>query len=275
MVMLGLNASFYFKVWIKNCGKQVIVAPLLRSDCRDYCHGCVILISRNGVNMMTSSNRNIFRVTGPLCGEFTSRGEFPTQRPVTRSFDVFFDLRLNKRLSKQPWGWWFETPSWSLWRHCNVKPNHQLFGIVMRVPLRLEYLPVPYLYICVSQMLYDIYLRKFTCVHSKQRFRRLFAAHKRHHVGCKYSFLCVYLHWMWSKLNIESQQISGLYISDTAQFIFVEDIISVLINVSLKFFPVDQLTITGNGSGNDFLLNRKQPITWTIMTESTNTYMHQ
>ena len=47
-------------------------------------------------------------------------GEFPTQRPVTRGFDVFFDLRLNKRLSKQPWGWWTETPSWSLWRHCNV-----------------------------------------------------------------------------------------------------------------------------------------------------------
>ena len=47
-------------------------------------------------------------------------GEFPTQRPVTRSFDVFFDLRLNKRLSKQPWGWWFETLAWSLWRHRNV-----------------------------------------------------------------------------------------------------------------------------------------------------------
>ena len=71
--------------------------------------------------MMTSSNRNIFRVTGPLCGEFTGPGEFPTQRPVTRSFDVFFDLRLNKRLSKQLWGWWFETPSWSLWRHCNAE----------------------------------------------------------------------------------------------------------------------------------------------------------
>ena len=38
-------------------------------------------------------------------------GEIPTQRPVTRSFDVFFDLRLNKRLSKQSWDWWFETPS--------------------------------------------------------------------------------------------------------------------------------------------------------------------
>ena len=46
-------------------------------------------------------------------------GEFPVQRPVTRSFDVFFDLRLNKRLSKQSWGWWFEMPSRSLWCHCN------------------------------------------------------------------------------------------------------------------------------------------------------------
>ena len=70
---------------------------------------------------MTSSNGNIFRVTVPLCGEFTGPGEFPTQRPVTRSFDVFFDLRLNKQLSKQPWGWWFETPSWSLWRQRNER----------------------------------------------------------------------------------------------------------------------------------------------------------
>ena len=45
-------------------------------------------------------------------------GEFRSQTPVTRSFDVLFDLRLNKRLSKQSWGWWFETPSPSLWRHC-------------------------------------------------------------------------------------------------------------------------------------------------------------
>ena len=75
---------------------------------------------------MTSSNGNIFRVTGPLCREFTGPGEFPTQRPVTRSFDVFFDLCLNKRLSKQPWGWWFETLSWSLWRQCNaIDSSHQ------------------------------------------------------------------------------------------------------------------------------------------------------
>ena len=47
-------------------------------------------------------------------------GEFPAQKPVTRSFGGFFDLRLNKRLSKQSWNWWYETPSWSLWRHCNA-----------------------------------------------------------------------------------------------------------------------------------------------------------
>ena len=69
--------------------------------------------------MMTSSNGTIFRVTGPLCGEFTGPCEFPAQRPVTQSFDVFFDLRLNIRLSKHTWGWWFETPPWSLWRQCH------------------------------------------------------------------------------------------------------------------------------------------------------------
>ena len=47
-------------------------------------------------------------------------GEFSTQRPATRSFDVFFDLRLNKRLSKQWWGWRFGMPSGPLWRHCDV-----------------------------------------------------------------------------------------------------------------------------------------------------------
>ena len=55
-----------------------------------------------------------------LCaGNSPVTGEFPAQRPVTRSFGVFFDLHLNIWLSKQSWGWWFETQSSSLWRHCN------------------------------------------------------------------------------------------------------------------------------------------------------------
>ena len=50
-----------------------------------------------------------------LCaGNSPVTGEFPTQGTVTRSFDVFFEW-----LSKQSWGWWFETPSRPLWRHCN------------------------------------------------------------------------------------------------------------------------------------------------------------
>ena len=57
-----------------------------------------------------------------LCaGNSPVLGEFPAQRPVTLSFDVFFDLCLIKRLRKQSWGWWFETLSRPLWRRCNVR----------------------------------------------------------------------------------------------------------------------------------------------------------
>ena len=91
--------------------------------------------------MMTSPNGDIFRVTGYLCGEFTCHrcGEFPAQNPVTRSFDVFFDRGLNKRMSKQRWGWWFDTPSHPLWRHNNgtaiddlVMPRTQCGSEVMQ-----------------------------------------------------------------------------------------------------------------------------------------------
>ena len=60
-----------------------------------------------------------------LCaGNSPVTGEFSSQRPVTRSFDIFFDLRLNKRLSKQLWGWWFETPS----RSYDVTEIHDLLS---------------------------------------------------------------------------------------------------------------------------------------------------
>ena len=62
----------------------------------------------------------IFSTLLALCaGNSLVVGEFPSKRPVARSFDVFFDLCLNKRLSKQSWAWWFATPSHSTWRHCN------------------------------------------------------------------------------------------------------------------------------------------------------------
>ena len=63
----------------------------------------------------------IFRVTGPLWWESSGHQvDSPHKRPVMRSLDVFvFYLRPNKRLSKQSRRRWFETPSRSLWRHCN------------------------------------------------------------------------------------------------------------------------------------------------------------
>ena len=76
-------------------------------------------MTRHFITMMTSSYGNIFRVIGHLCGEFTGHRWIPPQRPVTRSFDVFFDLDQIKRLSKQSRGWWFETPSCPFWRHCD------------------------------------------------------------------------------------------------------------------------------------------------------------
>ena len=114
-----------------------------------YLHNC----------MMTSSNGNIFCVTGPLCGEFTGPGEFPAQRPVTRSFDVFFDLRLNKRLSKQPWSWWFETPSWSLWRqrngevkktHCGIRFYTKWLTFIYRIVYKKTLLKLLSYSICIS-----------------------------------------------------------------------------------------------------------------------------
>ena len=79
-------------------------------------------------------------------------GEFPTQRPVTRSFDVVFDQRPNKRLSKQSRGWWFETPSRPFWRHRNAQgkrwihvtlnpKDNQLPGLNMLCINIMEYNP--------------------------------------------------------------------------------------------------------------------------------------
>ena len=84
------------------------------------------LLQRHQDNNVSSFNtwwRNqmeIFSASLAICaGNSPVTGEFPSKRPVTRSFDVFFDLRQNIRLSKQLWFWWFETPSRPLWHHGN------------------------------------------------------------------------------------------------------------------------------------------------------------
>ena len=73
--------------------------------------------------MMTSSNGNIFRVTGPLCGEFT--GYPVTGYPHKGQWHgaLMFPL-ICAWMSKQSWGWWFEMPSRSLWRQCNAMSTY-------------------------------------------------------------------------------------------------------------------------------------------------------
>ena len=80
-------------------------------------------------------------------------GEFSAQRPVTRSFDVSFDLRLNQHLSKQWTRWWFDTPSRSLWRHCNERRVPCCRGAACDEHGFLEFL-VPYAF-CVKEMFDD------------------------------------------------------------------------------------------------------------------------
>ena len=68
-----------------------------------------------------SASLTLYEGNPPATGEGNTpvTSGFPAQRPVTRSFDVFFDARLNKRLNKHSRCWWFETPWRSLWRQCN------------------------------------------------------------------------------------------------------------------------------------------------------------
>ena len=69
----------------------------------------------------------IFSTLLALCeGNPQVTGVFPSQRPVTWSFDVFFHVSLNKLLRKQSRCRWSETPWHSLWRHCNVYKNSRI-----------------------------------------------------------------------------------------------------------------------------------------------------
>ena len=113
--------------------------------------------------MMTSSNENIFRVIGHLCGEFTGHRWIP-RRPVTRSFDVFFHLSLNERLSKQ---WWFETPLCPLWRHFNGELNP---GIPYLLDYVCEYVSIGPMYIVfvfgINLTQRDDVLQSSNCLHT-------------------------------------------------------------------------------------------------------------
>ena len=101
-------------VIITLCGRSVYLFSPTTWKRPLFCHGFRLLPGSAVSLIMTSSNGNISALMALYAGNSPVTGEFPTQRPVTRSFGVFFDLHMNKRLSKHWWGWWFETPSRSL-----------------------------------------------------------------------------------------------------------------------------------------------------------------
>ena len=101
-------------------GLRLVFSPISGSSCPAslWCGVTVDgLLDRPGVHRLSKV------ISFSIHDDVT--GEFPSQRPVMQSFDVFFDLCLNKCLIKQTWGWWFETPSRSLWWcHCNAEQLH-------------------------------------------------------------------------------------------------------------------------------------------------------
>ena len=107
----GIGGAFMTSLWqLKRFEARI---PLFKSL------DCPLALAAAGMNQRFTRYPPVINHNLGWCNSLVTY-EFLAQRPVTRSFDVFFDLRLNERLSKQSWGWWFETPLRPLWRHCHV-----------------------------------------------------------------------------------------------------------------------------------------------------------
>ena len=125
ILSLKLAAISPIKCYIISNISPLLINTLFRGSqdwllsLRHNFHGTPALGIITGNGMMTSSHGRIFALLAFCAGNSPVTGEFSVQRPVTRSFDIFFDLRVSKRLNKQSKRRWFETPSRSLWRHCN------------------------------------------------------------------------------------------------------------------------------------------------------------
>ena len=95
------------KEWIPIRGLTLLPFQSMFSFVRFGCLNILGPTSSDDIHsMMTSSNENIFPLTGPLCGEFTGH----RRSPLTKAGDT------------QLWCFlWFETPSIPLWPYCNAR----------------------------------------------------------------------------------------------------------------------------------------------------------
>ena len=119
-VLVRFSASqcySYPSFLLRWCSGKLADAPVLANGAHRICV--------NPANPWWRHQMETFSALLAICaGNSPVHGEFPAQRPVTRSFDVFLDLRLNKLLSKHSRGWWFETLLWPFWRHSNAYGIH-------------------------------------------------------------------------------------------------------------------------------------------------------
>ena len=143
--LLGTNFS-QILIWIQTFSFKKMHSKMSSRIERPFCLGLNVLIiiyscysaalfefhiSNTAGNIMLAMKTSNGNISAPLAlcvGNSLVTGEFHSQRPVTCNFDVFFDLPLNKQLSKQPICQRFEMPLHSLWRHHNVKPLWKPIG---------------------------------------------------------------------------------------------------------------------------------------------------
>ena len=154
IIMCNMCISFCLCNWTQLSHYYHMIFFIVRASIWScLCSSCSTE-SLASVSMM-SSNGNIFHLTGPLCGEFTGHQWIPHTKAVTQSFDVVFDLRLNKCLSKQSWGWWFEMPSRSLWCNCNV------FGSFLKLPSKQSHKLVITTHLYHKSTWWELILKKY------------------------------------------------------------------------------------------------------------------
>ena len=126
---MGVLGCIYLPMaglWVRNMGNIEWVAYLVNVNIQND-HQLMI----NKISWWRHQMENFSALLTICAGNSPVPGEFPAKRPVTRSFDVFFGLRLNTRLSTQSWGWWFETLPCPLWRYRNASVSIQSHRFVM------------------------------------------------------------------------------------------------------------------------------------------------
>ena len=140
MVAMGNAVAMCYRCCLQFplCIIQVIYV-ILYSTSKKYAQHLVLL-------MMTSSNGNTFRATGPFVRGIHRSPVSSPHKGQWHGALMFSLICLNKRLSKQSWGWWFETPSCPLWRHCNVLFTTKLFKTTSLT--HLSQMP----HICVTEL---------------------------------------------------------------------------------------------------------------------------